>query len=78
MEQMLMVDKQKGTPNFSAALAANISPSACCMPVNPVGASATGIVTFSPTMVVSRVRLVILTATLWRNLIFWKSDSFAR
>src|SRR5450830_1036116 len=45
IEQMLMVDKVNGTPNFSAALAARISPSACCMPVSPVGASATGMLT---------------------------------
>ena len=32
-----------GMPNFSAARAARISPSACCMPVRPVGAIATGI-----------------------------------
>ena len=58
-----MVDKQKGTPNFSAALAARISPSAYCMPVSPVGASATGILTSWPTIVVFVVRLVISTAT---------------
>jgi hypothetical protein len=51
MEQMLMVESVKGTPNSSAAWAASISPSACCMPVKPVGASATGIDTFSPIMV---------------------------
>ena len=42
MEQMLMVDKVKGTPNSSAAWAARISPSARCMPARPVGANATG------------------------------------
>src|SRR3546814_385991 len=36
IEQMLMVDKVKGMPNFSAALAHRISQSACCMPVRPV------------------------------------------
>ena len=45
IEQMDMVDRQNGTPNFSAARAAWISPSACCMPVMPTGASATGMVT---------------------------------
>ena len=38
-----MVDKVKGIPNSSAAWAANISPSALCIPVRPVGAIATGI-----------------------------------
>ena len=33
-----MVESVNGTPNFSAARAARISPSACCMPVRPVGA----------------------------------------
>ena len=42
---MLIVDSVNGTPNFSAARAAWISPSAHCMPASPVGASATGIVT---------------------------------
>ncbi len=32
IEQMLMVESVKGTPNSSAARAASISPSACCMP----------------------------------------------
>ena len=45
IEQMLIVDKVNGMPNFSAAMAALISPSACCMPVMPVGAIATGIAT---------------------------------
>ncbi|CAN6484226.1 unnamed protein product [Victoria cruziana] len=43
IEQMLMVERVKGMPNFSAARAAWISPSACCMPVRPTGAMATGI-----------------------------------
>ena len=46
MEQMLMVESVKGMPNFLAARAAKISPSACCMPVRPVGAMATGMATF--------------------------------
>ena len=45
-------------PNFSAARAARISPSACCMPVRPVGAIATGIATSMPTIVV-RERAVV-------------------
>ncbi|MOA28718.1 hypothetical protein D3C78_1496810 [compost metagenome] len=75
---MLMVDRVKGTPNFSAARAARISPSACCMPARPVGASATGMLTSSPTMVVLSVRLSMFTATRWRNLIRSKSVLLAR
>ncbi len=48
IEQIDMVDSVKGTPNFSAARAALISPSACCIPVMPTGASATGIDTGWP------------------------------
>ena len=73
-----MVESVNGTPNFSAARAARISPSACCMPVSPVGASATGIVTFSPIIVFSSERFSMLTATRWRNLIFWKAVSLER
>ena len=73
-----MVDSVNGTPNSSAALAARISPSACCMPVSPVGASATGIATGRPTMVLARLRFSILTATRWRSLILAKSSLLAR
>ena len=65
-----MVDKVKGMPNFLAARAARISPSACCMPVMPVGAIATGMLTFWPIMVVAVLRPSMLMATRWRNLIF--------
>ena len=78
IEQMLMVDRVNGTPNASAARAARISPSACCMPVRPVGASATGIATSWPIMVLFRLRSARLTATRWRNLILAKSSSLAR
>ena len=78
IEQMLMVDSVKGTPNFSAARAARISPSACCMPVSPVGASATGIDTGCPTIVVASERPSMLTATRWRRRILAKSLVFAR
>ena len=37
-----MVESVNGMPNFSAARAALISPSAICMPVEPTGAIATG------------------------------------
>ncbi|MNT76321.1 hypothetical protein D3C72_2153110 [compost metagenome] len=75
---MLIVDSVKGTPNSSAAFAARISPSACCMPVSPVGASATGILTVSPIIVVSSERPLMSTSTRWRSLILEKSLSLAR
>ncbi|MNT04131.1 hypothetical protein D3C72_1386970 [compost metagenome] len=65
--QMLMVDKVNGMPCRFAARAARISPSACCMPVNPVGAIATGMLTGWPTMVLVVLRSVMSTATRWRN-----------
>ena len=73
-----MVESVKGTPNFSAARAARISPSACCMPVSPVGASATGMAASMPIIFVATERPSRLTATRWRSLIAWKSASFAR
>ena len=73
-----MVESVNGTPNSSAARAASISPSACCMPVEPVGASATGIDTFSPIMVEASERLLMSTSTRWRSLILEKSSSLAR
>ena len=57
-------------PNFLAARAAAISPSACCMPVRPVGARATGIVTGSPIMVVAVLRPSMLMATRCLNRMF--------
>ena len=57
-------------PNFSAAFAALISPSAHCMPVSPTGAIATGIFTSMPTILVARLRFSMFTATRWRSLIF--------
>ena len=77
-EQMLMVDSVNGMPMFFAAFAARISPSACCMPVSPVGAMATGIATSCPTMVVRKVRPSMFTATRWRSRIRSKSASLAR
>ena len=73
IEQIDIVDKVKGTPNFSAAFAALISPSARCMPVSPTGAKATGIVTGS--FIISELVFlsVISTATRWRRRIFLKS-----
>ena len=73
-----MVESVKGTPKALAARAARISPSACCMPVRPVGASATGMATSCPTMVVRVVRPVMFTATRWRSRILRKSSSLER
>ena len=78
IEQMLIVDSVNGTPKTSAARAARISPSACCIPVRPVGASATGIATSSPAMVVRSERPSMLTATRCRSRMRWKSLSLAR
>ena len=78
IEQILMVESVKGMPNFSAALAARISPSACCMPVSPVGAIATGMMVDWPAMVVRRERFSMLTATRWRNFMPAKSLLLAR
>jgi len=60
---MLIVDRVNGTPNFSAARAAAISPSGCCMPVRPTGASATGIATSRPIICVFTERSSMLRAT---------------
>ncbi len=73
-----MVDSVKGMPNLRAARAARISPSACCMPVRPVGAMASGMAASTPTSVVRVLRFSMFTATRWRSLIFWKSASLAR
>ena len=73
-----MVESVNGIPNFSAARAAWISPSACCMPVSPTGAIATGIATVCPAMLLRVLRFSRFTATRWRNLIFWKSSELAR
>src|SRR5215211_3751367 len=77
MEQILTVESVNGIPNFSAALAARISPSARCIPVSPVGASATGIAVSCPAIVVLSVRFCRLTATRCRNLIRSKSLALA-
>ena len=78
IEQMLIVESVNGTPALAAARAARISPSACCMPVSPVGASATGILTGCPTIALASVRFDRSTATRWRSLILAKSSSLAR
>ena len=73
-----MVERVKGTPKASAACAARISPSACCMPVSPVGASATGIATGWPIIVLASERSAMSTSTRWRSLMRAKSASLAR
>ncbi|MDT4873472.1 hypothetical protein FQZ97_1087190 [compost metagenome] len=73
-----MVESVNGMPKRRAARAARISPSACCMPVRPVGAIATGMNTSCPTMVLAVLRFSMFTATRWRSLIFWKSLALAR
>ena len=78
IEQMLIVERVNGMPNFFAARATRISPSACCMPVRPTGAMATGIATGWPTIVVRVVRFSRFTATRWRSRILSKSASLAR
>ena len=78
IEQMLIVLRVKRTPKASAACAARISPSACCMPVRPVGARATGIRTSALAIVVAVLRPSMFTATRWRSLMRAKSASLAR
>jgi len=58
IEQMLIVDKVNGMPNFSAARAPRISPSACCRPVMPVGAIATALATGYPGIVEAGVAVL--------------------
>src|SRR5437588_11966080 len=75
---MRMVEKQNGTPKASAARAARISPSACCMPQSPVGARATGMATSSPIIVDRTDRFSMFTATRCRKQIAASSRSLAR
>ena len=77
MEQTLIVESVNGTPALAAACAVTISPSGHCMPTMPVGASATGMLTFRPAIVVSSERCERSTATRWRSLIRWKSASLS-
>ena len=73
IEQILIVDRVKGTPNSSLACAASISPSRCCMPHKPVGAKATGIDTFCPINFFDKNLSSMSTPTLCLNLILPKS-----
>ena len=78
IELIDMVDSVNGTPNSSAARAALISPSACCIPVSPTGAKATGIATSWPIIWPAVVRPVISTATRCLSRICSKSEEFSR
>ena len=69
MDHIDNVDIEYGTPNFAAARAALISPSASYIPANPVGAIAKGIVIFRPIIELSRVRSLISTQTRCLNFI---------
>ena len=62
-----MVDWQNWMPALCAARQARISPSACCMPASPVGASASGIDSCSPSTVVAMLRRETSTSTRWRS-----------
>ena len=73
-----MVESVNGTPKALAARAARISPSACCMPSRPTGASATGMATGWPIMVLAVLRSSRFTATRWRSLMGAKSALLAR
>ena len=53
-----MVESVNGMPAACAARAARISPSPCCMPHSPIGASAIGAATGSPMIVVRDVAVV--------------------
>ena len=73
-----MVESVKGTPNFSAARAALISPSARCIPVSPTGERPTGIATSRPSIRDVSVRSDMSTATRWRKRSLSKSEVFSR
>ena len=72
-----MVDWQNWMPALCAARQAKISPSAYCMPAKPVGASASGIASSSPSTVVLRLRCDTSTSTRWRSLIARMSSTLA-
>ena len=72
-----MVESVYGIAAFAAARATRISPSPRCIPMMPVGANATGMLTGCPTMVVASERFDISTATRCRSLIRLKSASLA-
>ena len=73
-----MVESVYGTPNFSAARAASISPLAQLRPVSPTGASATGIDTSWPSIVERVERRSTSIATRWRKVSDSRSARLAR
>lgn len=77
MEQILMVDNVKGTPNFSVARAALISQSACCIPVKPTGAMVTDIFAGFPAVITAVLRFSIFPMTRWRKSMGAKSAPLA-
>jgi hypothetical protein len=73
-----MVDRVKGTPKRAAARAAWISPSGYCIPSEPTGANAAGIVTLRPSIMPEISRSDRSRATRWCNRILAKSELFSR
>ena len=73
-----MVDSVKGMPAACAARQARISPSPCCMPHSPIGASASGNDTLSPMIVVVRSRCETSTSTRCRSAMRSRSARLAR
>ena len=68
-----------GMPAACAARQARISPSPCCMPQSPIGASASGSAACSPMMVVRQARAATTsTSTRWRSLMCSRSSRLAR
>ena len=78
IEQIDIVESVKGIPNFWAAFAICISPSAHIIPIKPTGAVIAGNFTFCPNKVLSSVRLSISTNIFCLNLIGLKSDTLSR
>ena len=73
-----MVESVNGMPAALAARADRISPSPCCMPHSPIGASTNGDDAFCPMTVVARLRAETSTSTRWRSLMASRSARLAR
>ena len=73
-----MVESVNGTPKRCAARAARISPSAQLSPVRPTGASATGIATSWPSIVLRVLRRSTSMPTRWRSVSDSRSARLAR
>ena len=71
-----MVDWQNLMPAASAARAASISPSPCTRPISPVGASAIGIATVSPSIVEPSDTSDTSISTRWRRRMALRSSRF--